>query len=144
MKKILFALFVAAALTSCQSKTEQTNESASSPADTSSLKQDGPVMKFTTETYNFGKIKKGESVSYSFTFKNMGQVPLIITDAVTTCGCTVPEVPKEPVKPGDEGKLNVVFNSAGKPVGMTDRVVTVMSNALNSSVQLHIVGEITE
>src|SRR5215217_47976 len=142
MKKILLVALSALTFASCQQKTESTsvtNDSTSvtsvaPPSAQDSLNHEGPVLNLTTETYNFGKIKKGEVVSYAFKFKNTGAVPLIIKDAMATCGCTVPEPPKEPILPGKESEIKVVFNSAGKPVGATDKVVTVTSNALNNTV----------
>lgn len=152
MKKILLVALTALTFASCQQKAESTStgtdstavasETATSSVD--SLNQRGAVLNLTTDTYNFGKIKKGEVVSYAFKFKNTGRIPLIIKDAMATCGCTVPEPPKAPIQPGKENEIKVVFNSAGKPVGAVDKVVTVTSNALNTTVQLHMIGEITE
>ena len=73
-----------------------------------------PLMAFTEEKHNFGKITQGEKVSYSFVFKNTGGSDLIISSAQGSCGCTVPTFPKGPVKPGQESKIDVVFNSEGK------------------------------
>lgn len=156
MKKILLLAAVALTLASCQSKTDKNNDATLSGADTAAVAAkvgsaktatithtDGPVLSFENETYSFGEIAKGEVVSYSFRFTNTGAVPLIITDAVATCGCTVPEIPKEPIKPGEAGELKVVFNSAGKQ-GRQDKTVTVKSNALNSAIELHLTGEIKE
>jgi hypothetical protein len=75
--------------------------------------------------------------------KNVGKTPLIITDATATCGCTVPEYPKTPIKPGEEGTITVVFNSIGK-TGMQDKVVTIKSNANPEAESLHLVGEIKQ
>lgn len=150
MKKILLVALTVLAFASCQQKTEGTSTGTDSTAvaaqtkDTDTLNPGGPVLNFAVESYNFGKIKKGESVSYSFKFKNTGRIPLIIKDAVAMCGCTVPEPPKEPIQPGASSELKVVFNSAGKPVGEVKKGITVTSNALNSTVQLLIMGEITE
>ncbi len=157
MKKILLLAAVALTLASCQSKTDKNGDSASATiVDTAAIAAsadsakaaairhaDGPVLTFETSNYYFGKIEKGEKVSYSFKFRNTGKMPLIITQAIATCGCTVPEVPKEPIKPGQAGELNVVFNSAGK-TGRQDKIVSVRSNALNSAIELHLTGEIKE
>ncbi|RZK75868.1 MAG: DUF1573 domain-containing protein [Pedobacter sp.] len=87
---------------------------------------------------------KKNLISYDFKFKNTGKEPLIIKDALATCGCTVPEIPKEPILPGAEGILKVVFNSAGKPAGPLRKQVTVSSNALNSPVAIQLLGTIKE
>lgn len=151
MKKILLVVLAAFAFAACQQKTENTSAGSDSTAvnapqtqHTDSLNPGGPVLNFETESYNFGKIKKGESVSYDFKFKNTGRIPLIIKEAIAMCGCTVPEPPKEPIQPGASSVIKVVFNSEGKPVGEVKKGITVTSNALNNTVQLLITGEIVE
>ncbi|WP_276090684.1 DUF1573 domain-containing protein [Pedobacter sp. JY14-1] len=150
MKKVLLVACTTLILAACQ-QSDKTASGADStevakttdvPAD--SLHKDGPVLNFETERYDFGKIKKGELVSYSFKFKNTGAKPLIIKEAIATCGCTVPEPPKDPILPGKSSELKVVFHSEGKPVGAVNKPINVISNALNSTVQLLLVGEITE
>jgi hypothetical protein len=100
-----------------------------------------PVIKFEKDVYDFGKITEGEKVSYDFSFTNTGGTPLIISDASATCGCTVPEVPKEPILPGATATIKVVFSSAGK-VGLQDKVVTVTANTIPAQTQIHIIGEV--
>jgi len=90
-------------------------------------KKDLPEIKFTEEVFDFGKITQGEKVSHAFTFKNIGNKNLIISGASGSCGCTVPEWPSEPIKPGGEGTINVVFSSEGKS-GMQEKTVTVITN----------------
>jgi len=63
----------------------------------------------------------------TFTFTNTGDADLIISNASGSCGCTVPEYPKEPIKPGKTGKLKVSFDSTGKP-GMQQKSVTITCN----------------
>ena len=104
---------------------------------------DAPVFKFEKDAYDFGEIKEGEKVSYDFKFKNIGNSPLIITSATATCGCTVPEYPKGPVAPGEEGVLHVVFNSAGKP-GMQHKVISITANTVPSLTELSILGNVVE
>jgi hypothetical protein len=86
-----------------------------------------PVMEFAEETHDFGRITQGEKVSYNFKFKNTGSSNLIISSAQGSCGCTVAEPPKEPIAPGKEGQIGVVFNSDGKS-GKIDKKVTVLTN----------------
>ena len=68
-----------------------------------------PEIKFTEEVFDFGRITQGEKVSHAFTFKNTGTKNLIISGASGSCGCTVPEWPKEPIKPGQEGNYKRCF-----------------------------------
>lgn len=73
-----------------------------------------PTMTFEEKEYDFGEIMQGDKVEHVFKFTNTGNAPLIISNARASCGCTVPEWPKEPIPPGDTGEIDVVFNSAGK------------------------------
>lgn len=86
-----------------------------------------PEISFEEEEFDFGRITQGEKVSHAFTFKNTGKSNLVISGASGSCGCTVPEWPKEPIKPGDSGKINVVFSSEGKK-GMQEKTVTIVTN----------------
>lgn len=86
-----------------------------------------PAMVFNEEKHDFGKITQGEKVSYSFIFKNTGGSDLVISSAQGSCGCTVPTYPKDPVKPGQEAKIDVVFNSEGKS-GLVEKTVTLVTN----------------
>jgi len=84
-------------------------------------------MVFKDDKHDFGKIMQGEKVAYSFVFKNSGGSDLVISSAQGSCGCTVPTYPKELVKPGQEGKIDVVFNSEGKS-GLVEKTVTLVTN----------------
>ena len=98
-------------------------------------------IQFEHESYNFGVVHYGDKVKHEFKFKNTGAVPLIITNAQASCGCTVPQIPKEPINPGKEGIIGVVFNTIGKS-GMQNPVITISSNADPSIHRLHLTGEI--
>lgn len=100
--------------------------------------QNGELSWDMTE-YNFGTIKMGEVVTHEYRFTNTGKEPIIITSANGSCGCTVPDYPKEPIKKGETGVIKVSFNSAGK-TQMQDKTVTVSSNAKGSPHILHIKG----
>ena len=92
-------------------------------------------------TYNFGKITEGDKVEYNFRFRNTGTHPLIISAATASCGCTVPEKPDEPIKPGETGFLRVVFSSKGK-MGDIHKEVDVTSNAFPGFPKLILTGEV--
>ena len=100
-----------------------------------------PLMKFEKETHEFGTIMQGEKVQYSFKFKNEGKTNLIISSAAGSCGCTVPNYPKEPIAPGAEGKIDVTFDSAGKQ-GRQNKTVTLVTNAIPNTKVLTITGEV--
>ncbi|MBC7449545.1 MAG: DUF1573 domain-containing protein [Hymenobacteraceae bacterium] len=86
------------------------------------------VMTFSEKEFAFGDIKQGDVVKHTFTFTNTGKKPIIIENASSSCGCTVPTYPREPVAPGAKGQIDVQFNSAGKH----DQVVKVVSIRANT------------
>ena len=102
---------------------------------------DSTSVQIIDSVYDFGKVKDGERVTYSYRFRNTGNKPLVISSATASCGCTVPEKPEEPVKPGEIGFLKVVFNSEGR-VGPTHKEVTVISNAYPEFPVLQLKGEV--
>ena len=86
-----------------------------------------PEIKFDTTYHDFGSLAQGEKVSFTFRFRNTGTSSLIIKDAYSTCGCTVPDYSKEPVSPGAEGKVDIVFDSDGKN-GLQYKTITLKLN----------------
>ena len=98
-------------------------------------------FKFTEEAFDFGTIMQGDKVLHDFEFTNTGKEPLIISQAAGSCGCTVPEWPKEPIAPGAKNVIKVTFNSAGKQ-GMQDKTVTLQSNAKQNPMVIHLKGNV--
>lgn len=142
--KYIFMLGLAGVLfTSCQPNTAKETNSDATVVENAIASPDAPILTFEEGSHDFGKLKQGESVQYSFLFKNTGKTPLIITNATATCGCTIPEIPKDPIKPGEEGAIKVIFNSAGK-IGIQDKIITVTSNANPAVSEVHLIGEITQ
>lgn len=84
-------------------------------------------MTFNKKEHDFGDIKQGDKVNYTFTFKNTGSNDLSIASANASCGCTVPEYTKDPIQPGKSGKMKVSFDSTGK-TGVQTKTVTVRAN----------------
>src|SRR5438067_613443 len=122
MKKTILSisafLFIAGTYVNAQDKAAPTpvttapaQAAPAAPATTPAPNPNAPEFKFTVEKYNFGTIKQGESVNYDFDFSNTGKDPLIITEAHGSCGCTVPQWPKDPIKKGEKGQIKVTFNS---------------------------------
>ena len=96
-----------------------------------------PMIAFGKVTHDFGDINQGDKVEHVFSFENTGTEPLIITNVQTTCGCTAPEWPRDPVIPGQKSSIKVVFNSAGK-MGRQNKVITIQSNAVSPNNQVSI------
>ncbi len=98
-------------------------------------------MSFDEPEFIFGQIIQGESIQNVFEFTNTGDEPLIIKSAKGSCGCTVPEFPKEPIMPGETGQFLVQFNSKGKK-GIQNKRVTIVANTNPSTTYLTIKGEV--
>lgn len=119
------------------------NDSQNSGASLSeSVDQEGTArIQFEKTEHDFGKIIQGEQVGWYFNFTNTGDGPLIIKRASASCGCTVPEYDKEPVAPGENGRLKVVYDSRGRS-GKDFKTVTVETNAENRIVKLNLKAEV--
>ncbi len=137
MKNIIWALIVACLATACQSQPAKENQ----PAKEKIATADAPKVKFEKPIYDFGTIIMGQKVIYEFKFKNVGKSPLVIKNAMATCGCTVPDYPVEPILPNKTGTIKVIFDSQGK-FGKQDKVITLKSNAQPEMETLHVVGEV--
>jgi hypothetical protein len=100
-------------------------------------------MTFEENLHDFGKLTEGEKVTYAFRFKNTGKAPLVISNASTSCGCTITAYPKQPIKPGEGATIDVSFNSEGKQ-GFQVKTITVYTNGQPPTSQVKIsalVGE---
>lgn len=101
-------------------------------------------IKFDKTTHNFGTFSENNpKVTCTFTFTNTGDDLLIIHQAVASCGCTVPNYTKEPVKPGESGEIKVTYNGAGKYPGHFKKSITIRSNAKTEMTRLYIEGDMT-
>ena len=96
---------------------------------------------FEKTTHDYGTIAQGGDGNCEFVFTNKGTSPLILTNVQASCGCTVPEWPREPVSPGKSGVIKVAYNTNSP--GSFRKSVTVSSTAVNSSVYLVITGNVT-
>lgn len=149
MKKVLiYSLGLLLFSASCKQKNEGnalSTDVVNNPASASGSVENValPAFSFVTEKHNFGTITEGEKVEYAFKFKNSGNANLIISSAAGSCGCTVPEWPKEPIAPGQEAVINVVFNSEGKS-GKQHKTVTITANTTPNTKVLEITGEVIE
>jgi len=99
------------------------------------------VIAFDISSYDFGDIKQGDKVEYSFSFKNTGNQPLLVTNVLVQCGCTATDWPREPIASGKTGIIKVMFDSSGK-TGMQHKVITIVSNATNTHERVKILTNI--
>lgn len=98
-------------------------------------------ISFEEERFNFDVVTQGEKVKHSYKFKNTGDEDLVIVSAKGSCGCTVPEWPKEPIAPGGEGEIYVVFNSEGRS-GRQVKQVSLVANTEPATSVLVLEGEV--
>lgn len=102
-------------------------------------------IKFDALVQDVGKFPESNPVQKcTFTFTNTGDAPLIINQAVASCGCTVPTYTKEPVAPGKKGTITVTYNGKGKFPGYFKKTITIRTNAKNEMVRIYITGNMEE
>ena len=99
------------------------------------------VIEFEQPSFKFPRVKAGTIVTNSFKFKNTGKNPLIIKDAIASCGCTVAEFPKEPIAPGEGGSILAKFNTEGKN-SMQVKYISVYANTIPNETRLEMEGEV--
>ncbi len=100
-------------------------------------------ISFEKASHDFGKVKQDTENKYKFSFTNTGSEPLIISNAVGSCGCTVPTYPKEPIEPGKKGEIEVVY-SPGKQMGKQTKTVSITANTDPAVTQVNISAEVLE
>lgn len=163
--KALVFVFVAGGISACSNKKLENNikslerriatlegksgiaQPASStpttPKEISGSDTEFPVMTFETTEFDFGSVKEGETVDYTFKFKNTGNFPLIINKATATCGCTVPQWPKDPISVGQSGEIRVKFNSKNRK-NLQTKYVNINANTKPATTRLKITGIVIE
>jgi hypothetical protein len=141
MKKFSLIAIVSMSLItfSCKEKAtekiENANVEAAAVRDASANKM--AVMTFDKTFHDFGQIAQGTPQQTVFTFTNTGDAPLIITDATSSCGCTIPDYPKNtPIAPGEQGQMVVNFNGSGQ--NQVTKTINVQANTANGSELLKI------
>jgi hypothetical protein len=140
MKRIFLAFSAIAMLGFISCKENAANkintENVAVAAERDAASKQVPVMTFDKQVHDFGTIEQGAPQETLFTFTNTGNAPLIITDAKSSCGCTIPTWTKEPVAPGGKGELLVKFNGSGQ--NQVTKTITVTANTERGQEQLRI------
>ena len=98
-------------------------------------------IKFEKTSHNFGSFPETEKVTCTFKFTNTGDNLLVIHQAIASCGCTVPQYPKQPIKPGESGEIKVTYDGSGKFPGHFKKSITLRTNAKQEIVRLYIEGD---
>jgi hypothetical protein len=130
MKKIMLVLFVG--LLSFNANSQEAKSTAENQG------TNAPAFEFETEIIDYGKIAHSSEGKRVFKFKNVGESPLIITSVKSTCGCTVPKKPSEPIMPGDIGEIEVEYDT--KRLGGFSKTITIVSNAATKVKTVRIKG----
>lgn len=99
-----------------------------------------PEITFETLIHDYGQIYQNDNGECEFQFKNTGKADLILTNCRSSCGCTVPDWPREPIAPGKKGSIKVKYNTGR--LGVINKSITVESNATNNRVVLNIKGNV--
>lgn len=155
MKKLLWAVTLSTVFFACQNNGEQEKsiEEIETAGKISSIirnpqSADGTVdsinvakIEFAEPTYDFGEIDEGGVVQHVFKFTNTGKVPLVISDARSTCGCTVPVWPKEPIPPGGDGEIAVKFDTKGKK-NRQSKPITITANTYPNQTKVFLNGNV--
>jgi hypothetical protein len=171
LTKLVLVLIVAASAVSCRDKAAEKriaelearlsalegNKSAANSAATPAVqapdpnaaaavpetKPEGPLpaFKFERTEYDFGQIKEGDKVAYTYKFTNTGTAPLIVQGVQPSCGCTAPDWSKEPIPVNGTGFVKVEFDSNGKQ-GIQNKVVTVNANTWPKSLVLRFKAQV--
>jgi hypothetical protein len=132
MIRILSILTFCALVASC-------SNSGSNQA--SENKSDSAYMYFSTDEFNFGKVNEGDNVTHTFVVENRGKSDLIIKTVRTSCGCTVANYEKKPIKKGELGNIELKLNTLGKS-GKVVKTATVISNAIPDTKEIRLIGEV--
>lgn len=107
--------------------------------------QNQASIKFDKMIHNFGTFSENQPTQKCvFTFTNVGTAPLIINQAVASCGCTIPSYTKAPIKPGEKGEIKVTYNGTGAFPGHFKKIITVRTNGVTELTRLYIEGVMSE
>jgi len=153
MKNSLYCLLLILAWTSCKNESGGVQEirgggpnselvrnpaTANMPTDTNQLAR----ITFDEPEFDFGTVNEGEIVEHTFKFTNTGKVPLTVLRARSSCGCTIPEWPEEPIPPGGTGVIKAKFDTVGK-IRDQKKSITVTANTYPNDSKVVLKGVVT-
>ncbi|MBK7964094.1 MAG: DUF1573 domain-containing protein [Bacteroidetes bacterium] len=147
--QLLTIAIVASMLVSCGQDNSKQNQEQVSPeivnidatASDVNVKSKSGKFQFEENNFEFSTINSGTEVVHAFKFKNIGDGDIVISQAKGSCGCTQPEYPQNPVKPGEEGEIKVTFRSKGI-AGQVVKDITILANTVPTTKILTISGEV--
>ena len=144
MKKItsilvMALLFIGYSVNAQTTTTPTTTPTSTTPA-VKPKSNKAPIIKFEKLEHDYGTIQQDASGDCEFKFKNVGKEPLVLSNVISSCGCTIPSWPKEPILPGKSASIKIHYDS--HRVGTISKTITVLSNATEERVILTIKGNI--
>lgn len=131
MKKVLISLAIMSIFALSVKAQTSTNDNSNAPE-----------ISFEKLVHNYGTIHQNDDGNCEFKFKNKGKEPLILKNVASSCGCTVPRWPREPILPGQSASIKVKYDT--KRLGTINKSITVISNSVKSTVVLSIKGKIIQ
>lgn len=143
MRTFLAACTLTLLITGCdvRNKDKEATAATTPTAAANAMPAQSTTVQILDSVYNFGEIAEGEIVEFNFRFKNTGTEPLVVTNVSASCGCTVPEKPEQPIRPGETGFIKAKFDSDKRP-GETLKTVTVTSNTSPAFPELILKGKV--
>lgn len=145
LKSLFFCFLIASLFVACDKKKTENIDTDATPGIekkvSTNVVENPTEITFSRDLHDFGDMNQGDVVKTEFKFTNTGDHDLIISSARGTCGCTVPDWPKEPIKPGESNVIKVEFNSKNKS-GPFNKTVTVTANTVPSDSKLSIKGNV--
>lgn len=136
---VLLAIVLLGLISATESCRRKGNEVLRNGGLTADMLVDTAQVEFPEIEFVFDTIRQGDKVEHTFIVNNVGEKNLFIANAYGSCGCTVPEYPKEPIAPGKSGEVKVTFNSSGKE-GAQNKTITLVMNTVKRNEILYIKG----
>lgn len=137
------ALLTGSLLSACQQQSNGMSDDELVKRESRAAGMPKTTMTFDEQRHDFGTIKEGAVVKHTYHVRNTGSNPLLIARVIVSCGCTVPQIPAEPIAPGGQGDITLRFDSHGK-AGHVDKSVMVISNAAQERAPLTFTAEVTK
>lgn len=144
VRKFIF-LFLLALASSCKHDTKIDSDLTDNPLtiDGFSTSIKTPEITIDSPVFDFGEVIEGQKLEHSFLVKNTGKANLVISSAKSSCGCTVPKFPKEPILPNQQAEVVVIFNTNGK-FGKQNKTITLLTNTVPRAKVLTIKGYVNK
>lgn len=147
-KKVLPVLIAMSILTACSNSNKQIEDESATTTNTDERERfsvdNTTTLSFDVTEHHFGKVFQNTDNMFVFKVSNTGNQPLVIESVDASCGCTVPQKPDEPIKPGQTGEIPVIFHPSLSQSGKMSKTITVKANTNPVITRLKITAEVYE